>query len=348
MPVTTFAGHDNEVTSLAYSADGSRIASVSADSVCFWAPSTGKEIKRMKSGAYQVNAFSPDLSRLAIASSFHYEVQKPHHGTMRLLDTDTGNQIWSINPHGDWDKNFPFRPLITAVSFSSDGKWLATSASVTKVGGRHGSPGGVVKLWDVETGKEVWQRDRLSTRAETVAFSPDGKYVASSTGGAGGELPEPGEVNVFKAETSDRILSFSQSSTAALAFNRTSTRLASALSDGTVRIREFPSGRLLLTLTAHTGAPGVSETDQTGLILGRQKAVRCIAFSPDGSCLAAAGYDRVLRVWNAETGAETNAFPFDAARINAVTFSPDGRHLAGGGGDPMKPGKVVLWQLANK
>src|SRR4051794_296802 len=69
MSVATFTGHDSEVTMLAFNSDGSRVVSVSSDSVCFWNPSTGNEIKRLMSGAYQVSAFSSDLSRLAIAHS---------------------------------------------------------------------------------------------------------------------------------------------------------------------------------------------------------------------------------------------------------------------------------------
>ncbi|HVW00250.1 MAG TPA: hypothetical protein VHB77_07920, partial [Planctomycetaceae bacterium] len=198
-PIAQFAGHAAEITTLAFSADGSRVATVSSDRACIWDPSTGREINRLNSAPYSVLAVSPDLRRLAIGGSFHVATPGALNGKLTLLECDSGKTLWSVNPHGDWDQKFPFRPSITALAFSPDGKRLIASGSMTKVGGRHGLPAGAVKLWNAETGELIWERDRLSTRADAVVFSPDGRYVAGATGGAGGELPEPGEVFVMNA-----------------------------------------------------------------------------------------------------------------------------------------------------
>ena len=60
--------------------------------------------------------------------------------------TTTGKELLSIDPHGKWDMNFPFRPAVVAVAFSPDGDRFATAGSVAKVGGRHGLPGGVRRV----------------------------------------------------------------------------------------------------------------------------------------------------------------------------------------------------------
>ena len=187
-------------------------------------------------------------------------------------------------------------------------------------------------------------------------FSADGKYLAAGTQGASGELPEPGELHVWDATTGQRLHKFKTqldieqggdpSSVASLAFHPTGMRLAAAVSDGTVRLWELPSGRELLTLRGHQGQTGDEEIDPfTGRILGRSRSVRSVAFNPDGSRLASAEYDRVVRVWDTETGKEFKTYRFDSARINAVAFSPDGQRLAAAGSNAAKSGAAVIWKI---
>jgi WD40 repeat protein len=67
--------------------------------------------------------------------------------------------------------------------------------------------------------------------------------------------------------------------------------------------------------------------------------IMCVTFSPDGSRLAAAATDGVVRAWAADTGRPL----FDAVKEprapSGLAFSPDGRRLAGAGTD----GLVHLW-----
>jgi len=353
-PQVTLEGNTAAVTELAWSPDGRRVAAFDQNGVHIWEAASSQEISSFKVNHADAAAFSKDLSSVAIA-----RFDKPAlREKVMLHDTRDGHETLGVIPYVDWEPRFPymFRPLTAALAFSADGRRLAAAGSTVKPGGPHGLPGGVVTFWNVETGKELWRFDHLSTIAAAIAFSPDGKYVAAGAWGAPSELPEPGQAAVWNTETGELLHSFrvkaaidwneSLYSIADVAFDPTSTRLATAVSDGTVRLWELSSGRTIMTLPAHRGEP-IDISDPTGWIAVPDKVVRCVAFSPDGSRLAAAGYERVVRIWNAETGEETDAFRFDVPWIGDLAFSPDGRQLAAGGGTTQS-GVVVIWQLVSE
>ncbi|MEU7747773.1 WD40 repeat domain-containing protein [Nonomuraea sp. NPDC049158] len=82
---------------------------------------------------------------------------------------------------------------------------------------------------------------------------------------------------------------------------------------------------------------------ETGrLLAGRTSWVYSVAFSPDGSTLAAGTQDDYVRLWDVRTGREIGR-PLTGHRsaVYSVAFSPDGRTLASGGADD----SVLLWDL---
>jgi hypothetical protein len=100
----------------------------------------------------------------------------------------------------------------------------------------------------------------------------------------------------------------------------------SAPAEQVVRLLDLASGKTVLTLPAGN------------------TQVASLAFSPDGSLLAAGGYDRTVRLWDARTG---RAFPELRGHHNAVhglSFSPDGRSLA----TACEGGKIVLWEVSTR
>lgn len=348
-PVATFRGNAAPVRGVVFKSDGREVVSTSDKDVCRWNTADSKEIACLKFDHANSVAIRPDLKRVAVA----------YHDDVALRDLADGRERFKVQPRGVWKRDSAFRPVFSAIAFSPDGRRLALTGTVAKPGGPHGYPGGIAMLLDAETGKELRRMEGMSTHVGTVAFSTDGKLLAAGTDGAGGELPEPAETLVWNASTGAllHILKFKDSiewdlenktleqySVAALTFDPQNKKLATAVSDGAVQIWDLEKGVVTQTLKGHTGKSGHAGVDKTtGRIRGRSSAVLRVVYSPDGNRIAAAGYDRTVRVWDVATGNEVRSFRFDTPAISALAFSPDGKQLAAGGG-ASKAGEVLIWR----
>jgi WD40 repeat protein len=164
-------------------------------------------------------------------------------------------------------------------------------------------------LWDAVTGEKMTAM-KVESPITTVAFSPDGQRMVG-----GGE-----QVHLWDMATGDII--------ATLPGGDPTYMSAPAVS---------PDGRLL----AVPGYPvTVYDLPSATAIYTIPLGARAVAFSPDGSQLATAGFDAV-GVWDAATGA-LNFLAGHAGSADAVAWSPDGRRLATGGSD----GRLRIWDAA--
>lgn len=328
----TFSWHASEVTGLAITPDGHRIVSTSLRDdrisrvVADGTDEVGASIGKVTGARSHAVAISPDGKQIAVAGFRRAAV----------VDAKSGKVLWGFDTlPADYSP-----PYVMALAYSPDGKLLATSGASSKVGGRHGYKGGLITFRDAKTGREVRRFDILSHASESIAFSPDGKLFAAGTNGAGGELPEPGEVriwdtgsgevrHVWKAKESV-VPGQNSSSASGVAISPDGNSIAVGSSDRTVRIRDFATGKITQTLTGHQGG------------------VRRVAYSPDGRWLASVGRDRTVRVWSAETGKQALSLDVTVPKINALIFSPDGKLLLAGGGDFLRAGEVRMWNLTER
>ena len=202
---------------------------------------------------------------------------------------------------------------VTSVAFSPDGKRIVS-----------GSRDHTVKVWDVQTGKELLTLKGHNWDVFSVAFSPDGKRIAE------GSLDHT--VKVWDAHTGQQLLSLTGhiDIVFSVAFSPDSKRLASGSKDGTVKVWDAHTGREQLTLKGHTGF------------------VTSVAFSPDGKRIALGTSDQTVQVWDAQTGREALTLKGHTRYVSSVAFSPDGTRIVSGSGDPVnsrRPGEVKVWDV---
>jgi WD40 repeat protein len=154
---------------------------------------------------------------------------------------------------------------------------------------------------------------------QAVAYSPDGRLLASGSGEWGSG--EGGAVTVWDAQDGQSLWTHDLGTVYGVAFHPDGQRLASACHDGKVRLHDARTGQPLHELVGHSDR------------------VYCVAFSPDGRHLASASRDETVRLWDVQTGTPDRTFSNHNAEVFSVAFSPNGLRLVSGDGT----GIAHLW-----
>jgi WD40 repeat protein/tRNA A-37 threonylcarbamoyl transferase component Bud32 len=375
---------------MAASPDGRVLAVPLTEDVVLFDATTGGYQRTLQGppGGYVIRvAFSRD-SRLLAATTWYAQAGSK----VRVWDLDAGRELYT--------RQHPGSRGVCALAFSADGTrlfsqsterlhvWDArsgresqavalqadnnTSLCLSPDGRRlavEGLVGNGVKVlnWDGEKLKEVGtlQGHRFLTAA--VAYSPDGKFLAT------GDFQE---FKLWNADTLQAIRTVPVPA-AELAFTPDSRVLFAATSHGhlqrihTFRRWDVVAGEELPPLTVpvsaepviachHLGPDGttlfvapvpvttyVREIDP---VTGKERFPRqghvaplnAVAVSPDGRTLASAGEDRVVKLWDLASRRVVHSLTAHTATVCGLAFSPDGRVLASGSRD----GTIVLWDVS--
>jgi WD40 repeat protein len=329
------AGHNSWVQTLAFSPDGSLLASGdSTGAIQLCDIQTGQPTVKSRAHTSQVYSavVSPNGSTLVSGGcdgSFRiwnlWDRQTRHvlaapvmgraarfgrdgtlatvswKGTAQLWQPDTGNSL----------RTFGTTRNYTPLALSPDGATLAA-----------GTVEGLVFLWDVATGQERQTRQSHSRPVLGLAFSPDGKTLATSS--------EDGTVKLWDAASGDEIHTLERRTKrmSAVAFHPGGRILATGGDERLIRLWDVKGRNELQCLSGHSN--GVSS----------------LAFSPDGTLLASASYDCTVRVWDAQSFVERKTIPLSRnhGSIFEVTFTPEGRHLVTANGN----GTVYVLRLAER
>jgi len=148
-------GHEDKVTSVAFSPDGKTVLSGSDDNTLkLWEVATGREIRTLTGHGNDVNsvAFSPDGKTVLSGS-----IDK----TLKLWEVATGREIRTLTGHED---------KVTSVAFSPDGKKVLS-----------GSWDRTLKLWEVASGQLLATLMSFDEDHWAVT-TPDGRYDSSNNG----------------------------------------------------------------------------------------------------------------------------------------------------------------------
>ncbi len=322
----TLSGHTSGVAGVAFSPDGTRLATASWDGTArVWDITPASEalfIPRDLTAespgtdrTFDIR-YSPDGTRIF--------TDYPAENAVKLWDANSGRELLTFSGHADYLDYSADGKLVAAsndktivVWDAKTGKQLLTLVGHTDLikslafsmdGTRLASAGfdGTVIIWDLASGKALLTLQEPGLYFFSVAYSPDGTRIFAGDAWGHGFIWDAATGEKLFALSMDGVTIFSA------AFSPDGKRLALANRFGTIRIWDTFTGNELITLKGKTGR------------------IRSVTFSPDGKQLASTGDDGAASLWDATSGENLVTIPADSAGAGSVAFSPDGKRLAVG------------------
>jgi WD40 repeat protein len=289
---TTFTRHQQLVRSVAWSPDGTMLASGADDSQVFiWGTDGVVHSNVAHPAAVQSLAWSPDGKRLVTSSGTQ----------LAFFDTRTGNRLArSIHAHAQ---------MITGVAWATQGLKQVVSVSLDK----HAI------VWNTTNYQLQIVYQLHGTAIEAVSWSADGQTVATASKG--------GYIRIWSGSNGVDVHAHYQDMSLpirALAFSPTGMQLAAGVDDGTVHL--WKNG-LACQKPQGQGNNSIC-TDIPQLLRASTSAVRTLAWSHDGRYIAVGANDGTLSVWDPESPPQPLLKMQQKETVHSVAWSPDNKYLA--------------------
>ena len=297
-----------------FSPDGNRLAVSSSIGIWFYDPQTGKELGLLTytdGVAPFAFAYSPDGNTIATASTNQMtvitgtrEARLPSISghVVQMRDVTTGEKRTTVSVQTQRVANIVYAP---------DGNTIATARKQDNT----------VYLWDTATGKSKGTLERMGKGSvQSFVYTPDGNTIAT----AGGS--EENVVQLWDAQTGDHktTLTGHTKQVNSVAYSPDGEIIASGGEDGTGRLWEVATGKQKIVM---------GRTNWINFLFPwLNLPLNSVAYSPDGKTVAAAGWDRKLRLCDTRTTKLKATLIGHTGPVDAVVYSPDGKTIATGGG----------------
>ncbi len=365
--ITSLKAHTSKVYSVIFSPDGTTLASASTG-IALWDLTTDQDgVVRSAQVRATFNGhtrgvrcvrFSPDGNTLASAGASHDAQTRMTYGEVKLWDVKTGVEKYTLQGH---------KSMVSSVSFSPDGKTLASSSGPETSGSGANVEDGVIKLWDLSTGQPLTSLRGHSLMVSSVRFSPDGRTLASASFDSTIKLWEiefGQEKATFKVHNS-----FSRDPTS-ITFSPDGKTLATSTANANTikllnvvtekEIATFRGRVVSFSLDGKTLAWARSQTiklcdsstgQERASLMGHSGTVYSLIFSPDGKTLASRSYDSrtrqgEIKLWDIKTRQEKAVLKGRPIGTGSLSFSPDGQTIAMASYNfRTKIGEIRLWDV---
>jgi len=329
--IAVLSGHASFVLAAAYSPDGARIVTGSADRTArIWDARTGAQLAVLSGHRGSVNfpAYSRDGTRIATAGADK---------TVRIWDARTGAYLGVLTGHRD---------EVNCVAFSPDGRRVLTA-----------SEDGTARIWDADTFAPLAVLSVHGNHVDCAAYSPDGSHIVTAA--------DDKAARIWDARTGAQLITLSghEDLVYTATYSPDGTRIVTASGDHTARIWDARTGEQLLVLAGHGdrvysaaySADGLrivtASSDHTariwdartgkqlGVLSGHGDRVRSAVFSRDGTRIITASDDATARVWDAGPGAQLAVFSGHGDRVYSAAYSRDGTRIVSASAD----GTARVW-----
>lgn len=299
--IRTFSGSTARVTSIAITQDGRYTVSGDEDitnNIKLWDITSGKQIRTFSGheGGTGAIAFSPDGKHILSTGGVVSDK------TLKLWDVASGMEIRTFG-----GSTSP----VTSIAVTPDGKYVISGSwdnSVTPTQKPDGtfieakakSTDNTIRVWEIATGRQVKAFHKSGNWVETIAITPDGKYVISGhyeDSARMWEIASGRQVKVFDG-------------------------------DGVSSIAISPDGKhALFGCVMEMKLWDIAAGREIRAFKGLKGWVHSIVFSPDGKHVLSGDDSTTPKLWDIVSGKENRRFGGYTQQVASVVLSPDGNQM---------------------
>ncbi|MGB3507647.1 MAG: WD40 repeat domain-containing protein, partial [Microcoleaceae cyanobacterium] len=166
-----------------------------------------------------------------------------------------------------------------------------------------GSRDNIIKVWNLDTGKEIFTLTGHTKEITSLAITNDGNKLISAS--------EDTTIKVWNFTTKTEIITLTEHTAPVTSVTITpdEKELISSSDDGTVKIWDLETGENIYSIKAH------------------KKEVKDVAVTPNGEEIISVSYDKTIKIWNRKTRKLTTSIEGNKAEYTGVVVTPDGQRM---------------------